>query len=156
MASIGNSKTHSTLCKAEPYGAGVPIVKQECVGHGQKRMGKQCRDLLKNKFEVEVIDIATTKRARRKYAQELRVVIRGKAAGSSRGRGRASASRPVEPLTPEEAVPPVMYQDSSLIFKITTEATTKKEECGERIIYFKILNNYCPQQFRLEGYGNYN
>ena len=110
--SDGDAKTHSTLCKAEPYGAGVPIVKHECVGHVQKRMGKQLRDLCKNKFQVEVVDVAATKRARRKYAKEQREASQGKAAGRSRGRGRASASGPVEPpLTPEEAVPPVMVRE---------------------------------------------
>ena len=113
--SDGNAKTHSTLCKAEPYGAGVPIVKHECVGHIQKRIGKQLRDLRKNKFQIEVIDAAATKRARRKYAMEQREASRGKAAGRSRGRGcgrgRAYASGPVEPpLTPQEAVPPVMVR----------------------------------------------
>ena len=116
----GDTKTHLTLCKAEPYDAGVPIVKHQCVGHVQKRMGKQLRDLQKNKLQVEVVDIAATKR---KYAKEQREASLGKAAGRSRrtgmgrgrGRGRgmgsgmgsASASGPVEPpLTPKEAIPP--------------------------------------------------
>ena len=84
-------------------------------------MGKQLRDLRKNKFQIEVVDAAATKRARRKYAKEQREASRGKAAGRSRGRGRgkgrgcgrgrASASGPVEPsLTPEEVVPPVMVR----------------------------------------------
>ena len=55
------------------------------------------------------MSLAAMKRARRKYAKEQRAASRGKAAGHSRGRGRASASGPVEPtLTPEEVVPPVM------------------------------------------------
>ena len=64
---------------------------------------------------IEVVDVAATKRARRKYAKKQHEASQGKAAGSSRGRGRgrgrASASGPVEPpLTPEEAVPPVMVR----------------------------------------------
>ena len=51
-------------------------------------MGKQLRDLRKNKFQVEVVDVAATKRARRKYAKEQREASRGKVAGRSRGRGR--------------------------------------------------------------------
>ena len=72
-------------------------------------MGKQCQELRKNKFQVEVVDVAATKRARRKYVKEQHAASRGKAARRSRGSGRASASGPVEPtLTPEEVVPPVM------------------------------------------------
>ena len=145
--SDGDAKTHSTLCKAEPYGASVPIVKHECVGHVQKRMGKQLRDLWKNKFQVEVIDFAAIKRARRKYAKEQREASRGKAAGRSRGRGRgkgsgcsrgcASASGPVElPLTPEEAVPPVMVR--------------KPFRWGGQGQLSDVVS------FDLEGYRNYN
>ena len=84
-------------------------------------MGKQLRDLRKNKFQIEVIDAAATKRARKQYARDQREASQGKAAGRSRvrgrgkgrgcSRGRASASGPVEPIpTPEEAVPPVMVR----------------------------------------------
>ena len=145
--SDGNAKTHSTLCKAEPYGAGVPIVKHECVGRIQKRMGKQLRDLQKNKFQIEVVDAAATKRARRKYSMEQREASRGKAAGRSRGRGcgkgrgcgrgRASASGPVEPpLTPQEAVPPVMVR--------------KPFRWGGQGRLSDVVS------FDLEGYRNYN
>ena len=73
-----------------PRHTGVPVVKHECRRHVQKRMGKQCRDLRKNKSEVEVVDVTATKRARRKYAKELRAASQGKAAGRSRGsRGHA-------------------------------------------------------------------
>ena len=142
-----DAKTQSTLCKSEPYGAGVSIVKHECVGHVQKQMGKQLRDLRKNKFQIEVIEAAATKRARKQYAKDQREASRGRAAGRSRGRGRgkgrgcgrgrASASGPVVPLlTPEEAVPPVMVR--------------KQFRLGGQGRLSDVVS------FDLEGYRNYN
>ncbi|GFU40489.1 uncharacterized protein TNCV_1208481 [Trichonephila clavipes] len=41
----GDSKTFLSIAKKEPYGDSVPIVKIECVGHVQKRMGSRLRKL---------------------------------------------------------------------------------------------------------------
>ena len=43
VISDGDSKTVSSLNKSEPYGPGVIIVKHECVGHVQKRVGNKIR-----------------------------------------------------------------------------------------------------------------
>lgn len=43
----GDSKAYNAVCDASPYGD-VPIVKEECVGHVQKRVGTNLRNLKKD------------------------------------------------------------------------------------------------------------
>lgn len=43
----GDSKTFSGLVNSKPYGEDFSIVKKECVGHVQKRMGTRLRELVK-------------------------------------------------------------------------------------------------------------
>lgn len=43
----GDSKTFTGLLKVNPYGEDVPITKNECVGHVEKRMGTQLRNIKK-------------------------------------------------------------------------------------------------------------
>ena len=51
----GNCKGFNEVCTAKPYGD-VPVVKEECVGHIQKRMGKALRDLKKAKKGEKLSD----------------------------------------------------------------------------------------------------
>lgn len=44
----GDTKTFFSICSAQPYGPAVNIKKIECVGHVQKRMGTQLRNLKKS------------------------------------------------------------------------------------------------------------
>ena len=39
----GDSKSYSSVCKSLPYGAGVTIPKEDCIGHVTKRMGTALR-----------------------------------------------------------------------------------------------------------------
>jgi len=43
----GDSKTFTGLLKVNPYGEDFPIIKNECVGHVEKRMGTQLRNIKK-------------------------------------------------------------------------------------------------------------
>ena len=43
----GDSKSYKSVCDASPYGPGVSISKEECVGHIQKRVGTNLRKLKK-------------------------------------------------------------------------------------------------------------
>lgn len=47
VISDGDSKTIQHLNEVQPYGEDVTIVKHECVGHVQKRLGKRLRDVKK-------------------------------------------------------------------------------------------------------------
>lgn len=44
----GDSKTYKGVVDSRPYGDGVTIMKKECVGHVQKRMGARLRRIKKN------------------------------------------------------------------------------------------------------------
>ena len=57
VVSDGDSKTVQSLNEMKPYGEGVPIVKHECVGHVQKRVGTAVICLRTNPpyEEIEVI-----------------------------------------------------------------------------------------------------
>ncbi|XP_014472349.1 PREDICTED: uncharacterized protein LOC106743225 isoform X2 [Dinoponera quadriceps] len=44
----GDSKTFNGILKAEPYGNDSPVIKKECVGHVEKRMGTRLRNVKKN------------------------------------------------------------------------------------------------------------
>ena len=46
MISDGDCKSHASVVESKPHGD-VAIVKQDCVGHVQKRMGRRLRDLKK-------------------------------------------------------------------------------------------------------------
>ena len=39
----GESRSYSSVCKSLPYGAGVTIPKEDCIGHVTKRMGTALR-----------------------------------------------------------------------------------------------------------------
>ena len=39
----GDRKSYSSICKSLPYGAGVIIPKEDCIGHVTKRMGTALR-----------------------------------------------------------------------------------------------------------------
>ena len=41
----GDSKSYDSILKEKPYGPDVPITKVECIGHVQKRVGTQLRNL---------------------------------------------------------------------------------------------------------------
>ena len=56
VISDGDSKTIKMLNDHKPYGEGITIEKHECVGHVQKRMGKQLREL-KSKTKVCTYEI---------------------------------------------------------------------------------------------------
>lgn len=43
----GDCKVYSSVCAAKPYGEKYPVIKKECVGHVQKRMGSHLRELKK-------------------------------------------------------------------------------------------------------------
>jgi hypothetical protein len=42
----GDSKSYESVVKSQPYGPVFVIVKEECVGHVQKRMGTRLRTLV--------------------------------------------------------------------------------------------------------------
>lgn len=44
----GDSKTFKTILDEKPYGEGFQVIKKECVGHIQKRMGTRLRNVKKN------------------------------------------------------------------------------------------------------------
>ena len=48
----GDSGSYNSIVKADPY-SGFEIVKDECVGHIQKRVGSQCRNLSQQKWLTE-------------------------------------------------------------------------------------------------------
>ena len=49
----GDSKTFASLTELKPYGNDVEIIKHECVGHVQKRMGTALRNLKKSGVQDE-------------------------------------------------------------------------------------------------------
>lgn len=51
----GDSATFKNLQDAEPY-PGITLQKKECIGHVQKRMGRQLRDLKQNLKGVKLSD----------------------------------------------------------------------------------------------------
>lgn len=55
MISDGDCKNHARVEELKPYGDDVSIVKEDCVGHVQKRMGGQLRDL-KNGYKDRKLD----------------------------------------------------------------------------------------------------
>lgn len=60
----GDSKTYSGVLESKPYGEDFLIVKKECVGHVQKRMGTRLRDLV-NKTLTDTVT-AKGKKIKRK------------------------------------------------------------------------------------------
>jgi len=49
----GDSKTFGGILKAEPYGKEHPVIKKECVGHVEKRIGTRLRNAKKTIKELE-------------------------------------------------------------------------------------------------------
>ncbi|KYM97486.1 hypothetical protein ALC62_11778, partial [Cyphomyrmex costatus] len=58
----GDSKTYSVVLNAKPYGENFEINKKECVGHVQKRMGKNLRELVNKTVEEKVVKGKTIRR----------------------------------------------------------------------------------------------
>ena len=50
----GDSKSYMTIKKLQPYGPDVEIVKEECIGHIQKRMGSRLRALINKSKGIEL------------------------------------------------------------------------------------------------------
>lgn len=83
----GDSKTYSGLLQAKPYGE-TSIIKKECIGHVQKRMGSRLRNLVKN---AKVSKAAhTVKGLKSKMKQQKNVAKQPKSLG---GKGRLTAKR---------------------------------------------------------------
>lgn len=59
----GDSKTYSGILKVKPYGD-EEVVKKECIGHVQKRMGTRLRDCVKK--NVETVENAKGKKIQKK------------------------------------------------------------------------------------------
>jgi hypothetical protein len=76
VISDGDSKTIVHLNEEQPYGNGVEIVKHECVGHVQKRLGKRVRAVKKeiassSQGPKEIIKLLTAD------LKEVRKLLRG-------------------------------------------------------------------------------
>lgn len=52
----GDSKSYNEVRRAQPYGPDVDVVKEECIGHVQKRMGTRLRNLV-NKMKGMLIEL---------------------------------------------------------------------------------------------------
>lgn len=52
----GDTSTYHTVAESKPYGPDVPIIKEECIGHIQKRMSTRLRTLKKVNKHVELSD----------------------------------------------------------------------------------------------------
>lgn len=79
----GDSKTYSGLLQAKPYGETL-VIKKECIGHVQKRMGSRLRNLVKSK---KVLKVAQTVKCTK---------VKGKSAAQPKGlggKGRLTAKR---------------------------------------------------------------
>ncbi len=103
VISDGDSKTIIVLNENEPYGTGIEIIKHECVGHVQKRLGKRVRAVKKelastNKGPREQIKVIT---ARLKNAKKLLRVAKS-ASASARGRAVSVLEEFAEPSTVAE------------------------------------------------------
>ena len=59
MISDGDCKNHARVEELKPYGDEVSVLKEDCVGHVQKRMGRQLRDL-KNVYKRRKLDDGLT------------------------------------------------------------------------------------------------
>jgi len=55
VISDGDCKNHARVKELKPYGDDVYIVKEDCVGHVQNRMGCRLRDL-KNAYKGKKLD----------------------------------------------------------------------------------------------------
>ena len=73
VVSDGDSKTVVALNELEPYGPGVRIVKFECVGHVQKRLGAAIIKLRTNP-PTEVVEVVTQKGVTFRKATKMRPV----------------------------------------------------------------------------------
>ena len=52
----GDSKGYHAVTAAQPYGADAQVVKEECIGHVQKRLGTALRNLKKEKKGQKLSD----------------------------------------------------------------------------------------------------
>ena len=60
----GDAKTHAVLLEQKPYGPSHEVVKVDCVGHVQKRMGTALRELKKQYKGRKLSDNKTNWRSR--------------------------------------------------------------------------------------------
>ena len=58
LVSDGDSKAHSLILKAQPYGE-IEVEKKDCIGHVQKRMGSALRNL-KTKYRGQKLSDGKT------------------------------------------------------------------------------------------------
>ena len=52
----GDCKAHNAVVEQNPYGPEVPVEKEECVGHVQKRVGTRLRELKKKLVHSKLAD----------------------------------------------------------------------------------------------------
>lgn len=101
VISDGDSKTVAQLQEEKPYGENVTITKYECVGHIQKRVGKQLREV-KKKVLAENRVIRGRMKGKKELLKEkekdlkekvkvLKVKEKESNKGVGRGRGRGKA-----------------------------------------------------------------
>ena len=74
VVSDADSKTISALNREMPYGRGVKIVKHECVGHVQKRVGKEFIKLRTNP-PVEIVKVLVKKAVPARKATKKRPAV---------------------------------------------------------------------------------
>jgi len=69
----GNSKTYSWILKAAPYGD-KEVIKKECIGHVQKRMGTRLRDCVKK--NVKIVEKDGKKRQKKVSVKKASLLIK--------------------------------------------------------------------------------
>lgn len=79
VISDGDSKTVAALNVAKPYGEDVQIVKYECVGHVQKRVGAAIINL-RQKPPMETVEVVVEKAVKARKATKSRPAVKAKKA----------------------------------------------------------------------------
>ena len=79
VVSDGDSKAISSVQKAKPYGDDCPVVKYECVGHVQKRVGAAMIKLKRNP-PTEMVEVVVEKAVKARKATKNRSAIAAKPA----------------------------------------------------------------------------
>ena len=77
MVSDGDSKAISSVQKAKPYGDDCPVMKYECVGHVQKRVGAAMIKLKRNP-PTEMVEVVVEKAVKARKATKNRPAIAAK------------------------------------------------------------------------------
>ena len=104
IISDGDSKTIPNLQSGKPYGANVLIIKHECVGHIQKRVGKLLREMKRQlnvlnreirkelaKLKAELKEAEKLLREVVKKQKESEKPVRGKGRSRGGGKGKGKA-----------------------------------------------------------------